>query len=30
MYDRANPMGDGYSGDMTVHDLEEVTEVSND
>jgi len=30
MYDRDNPMGDGYSGDMTVHDLEEVTEVSND
>lgn len=24
MYDKANPMGDGYSGDMTVHDLIEI------
>jgi hypothetical protein len=26
MYDKANPMGDGYSGDMTAHDIEEITE----
>ena len=26
MYDRANPMGDGYSGEMVVHDLKEVGE----
>ena len=26
MYDRANPMGDGYSGDMTVYDVIELTE----
>jgi hypothetical protein len=28
MYDRANPMGDGYSGDMTVHDIEEMGETN--
>ena len=26
MYDRANPMGDGVSGDMTAHDIEEIKE----
>ena len=26
MYDKANPMGDGYSGEMIVHDLEEIGE----
>ena len=27
MHEKANPMGDGYSGDMTVYDLEEVGDV---
>lgn len=26
MYDRANLMGDGYNGEMIVHDLEEIGE----
>jgi hypothetical protein len=26
LYERANPMGDGYSGDMTIDNLEEVGE----
>ena len=26
MYDRANPMGDGYSGEMIVQDLKEMGE----
>ena len=28
MYDKANPMGDGVSGDMTAHDIEEVGDVA--
>jgi len=27
MYDRANPMGDGYSGEMVVDNLEEIGEM---